>query len=103
MSREFTINVVAKSFIIEDGIEYEINEYKNGDKVWWLNDKYHRENGPAEECFNGEKGWYKYGYLHRTDGPAVIYPNGEKKYYLDGLCYEEITSDEEWILFQIIT
>ena len=32
-------------------------EYDNGDKVWYLNDKLHREDGPAVD-FKGYKCWY---------------------------------------------
>ena len=28
-------------------IEYTVKVYPNGDKSWWLNDKLHREDGPA--------------------------------------------------------
>ena len=36
-------------------------ESPDGDKVWYLNDKYHRENGPAIELANGTKVWYLEG------------------------------------------
>ena len=36
-------------------------EYKevdsNGNRYWYLNGKYHREDGPAVECSNGAKFW----------------------------------------------
>ncbi len=32
-----------------------------GHKRWYLNDKQHRENGPAIELVNGKKHWYLYG------------------------------------------
>jgi hypothetical protein len=28
-------------------IKYTVKEYPNGDKFWYLNDKRHREDGPA--------------------------------------------------------
>jgi hypothetical protein len=40
--------------------------------------------------------------LSRINGPAVIRKNGIKEYWLNGKHYPEITSDEEWLLFQII-
>lgn len=46
-----------------------------GSKKWFMNNKgeYHRENGPALECFiTGDKFWYKHGIKHRLDGPAHI-------------------------------
>jgi hypothetical protein len=33
-------------------------EFANGDKWWYLNDKRHREGGPAVELANGDKEWY---------------------------------------------
>ena len=33
-------------------------EYPNGYKRWYLNDKLHRENGPAIEGTSGYKYWY---------------------------------------------
>jgi hypothetical protein len=35
-----------------------IVECSNGDKSWYLNGKWHREDGPAMECSNGTKHWY---------------------------------------------
>ena len=36
---------------------YEVRVYDNGDKHWYLNNKRHRENGPAIEYANGGKEW----------------------------------------------
>ena len=33
-----------------------VDEY--GDKIWYLNDKRHREDGPAVEYADGSKEWY---------------------------------------------
>ncbi len=38
------------------------------------------------------KVWYVNGKKHRDDGPAVEYPNGHKFWWLDGKSY----SQEEW-------
>jgi len=38
-------------------------EYPHGTKVWYKNDKLHRENGPAIEYSGGTKVWYKNGKL----------------------------------------
>lgn len=46
-----------------------------GVKEYWLNDDYHREDGPAVEFENGDVFYYVYGQLHRLDGPAVINGN----------------------------
>ena len=32
--------------------------YTNGDKVWYLNGKLHREDGPAIEWADGDKYWF---------------------------------------------
>ena len=39
-------------------IEYTVKVYDNGTKFWYLNDKLHREDGPACEYANGDKFWY---------------------------------------------
>jgi len=36
----------------------ECKTYPNGNKVWFLNGKYHREDGPAIELTSGRKEWY---------------------------------------------
>ena len=33
----------------------------NGTKHWYLNDQYHREDGPAIEWFDGSKSWFLNG------------------------------------------
>ena len=65
-------------------IEYTVKVYDNGDKSWYLNDKFHREDGPALEGVDGIKEWYLNGQRHREDGPAVEYADGYKSWYLDG-------------------
>ena len=54
-------------------IEYTVKVYPNGDKSWCLNDKLHREDGPAMRVANGDKFWYLNDKLHREDGPAIEY------------------------------
>ncbi len=49
-----------------------------GTKYWYLNDKLHREDGPAVEGTGGYKEWWLNGKLHRTDGPAVEGTDGNK-------------------------
>jgi len=56
-------------------------EYANGDKSWYQNDELHREDGPAVEYANGDKYWYQNDKLHREDGPAVEYADGFKSWY----------------------
>jgi hypothetical protein len=38
-----------------------IIEYPGGSKTWWLNGKYHREDGPAVEYPHGRKSWFLNG------------------------------------------
>ena len=64
-------------------IEYTVKVYHNGDKSWWLNNKRHREDGPAVEWSNGSKEWWMNGKLHREDGPAVEGADGSKAWYLN--------------------
>ena len=61
----------------------ECKTYPNGDKVWLLNGKLHREDGPAFEYANGDKEWYLNGKLHREDGPAYENTNGNNYWYLN--------------------
>jgi len=58
--------------------------HANGTKEWYLNGKYHREDGPAVEKANGDKEWWQNGKFHREDGPAVEYANGYKAWWLNG-------------------
>jgi hypothetical protein len=55
-----------------------------GDKVYFLNRKIHRENGPAVKDINGTKEWYLNGRWHRIDGPAIEYADGTFRWYLNG-------------------
>ena len=50
-------------------IEYTVKVWPSGTKVWYLNGKRHREDGPAIEYANGDKYWYLNGKRHREDGP----------------------------------
>jgi len=60
--------------------EIKIIEVKqlNGYKLWCLDGKKHREDGPAAIYNNGTKEWYLNNKLHRVDGLAVEYPDGNK-------------------------
>ena len=72
-------------------IEYTVKVWSNGDRAWYLNDKRHREGGPAEEWAEGDKFWYLNGKLHREDGPAVECAYGYAAWYLND---EEVTEEE---------
>jgi hypothetical protein len=62
---------------------------KEGNKLWWLNDKRHREDGPAVEYASGTKEWYLNGQRHREDGPAIECYNGTKKWFVNGKKHNE--------------
>jgi len=68
----------------------------DGDKEWYLNDKLHREDGPAIECASGTKSWYLNGKLHRVDGPAIECANGAKYWYLNDKLHREDGPAIEW-------
>jgi hypothetical protein len=59
-------------------------EHSDGSKVWYLNGKRHRQDGPAVEWKYGGKSWYLNDKRHREDGPAYEGSNGEKKWYIHG-------------------
>lgn len=88
--------------VIENGIEYDVEEHSNGAN-WYLNNEQHRENGPAIECVNGSKFWFKHDKLHRENGPAVILSDGTEEYWLNDIHYSNVTSPEELLLASIIT
>ena len=69
--------------------EYTVKVYDTGNKFWYLNGKFHREDGPAIELANGSKFWYLNDIRHREDGPAVEYANGSKLWYLNGKLHRE--------------
>ena len=88
-----------------DYIEYNVRVYTNGTKKWFLNGKYHREDGPAIECHDGTKKWFLNDKLHREDGPAIEYSDGDKVWYLndklhreDGPAIEYSNGTKEWYL-----
>ena len=80
-------------------------EYADGSKLWWLNNNRHREDGPAIECANGTKEWYLNGKRHRKDGPAIEYADGYKAWWVNGKCHrvdgpavEYANGTKEWWL-----
>jgi len=83
--------------------EYKVKVYPDGDKHWYQNGKFHREDGPAIELANGDKEWLQNDELHREDGPAIEWANGDKFWYQndlrhreDGPAYEWANGDKEW-------
>ncbi len=76
-------------------IEYKVKVHDDGCKEWYLNDKFHREDGPAAELANGDKFWYLNDKLHREGGPAVEYADGTKSWYLNGKYLSEKEHQEQ--------
>jgi len=71
-------------------IEYKVKVYKNGTKKWFLNEVFHREDGPAIEYVEiGHRYWYLKGKRHREDGPAVEESNGYKEWWINGNLHRE--------------
>ena len=65
-------------------ITYKVLVNSEGNREWYMNDKLHREDGPAVEYFGGDKEWYINGERHRLDGPAIEDRDGYKAWYLNG-------------------
>jgi hypothetical protein len=62
----------------------ELKIEQDGTKYWYLDNKLHREDGPAVEFIVGENYWYLNNQLHREDGPAIEGIRGEKIWCLKG-------------------
>ena len=77
-------------------IEYTVKVYSSGDNEWYLNGKWHREDGPAIERANGDKYWFLDGKPHREDGPAIEYVDGGKEWYIKGKLHREDGPAVEW-------
>ena len=77
-----------------------IDQY--GTKIWYKDDEYHRDNGPAVEHISGNKYWFQNGTWHRIDGPAVINEHGKfwyqygKNHRLDGPAMEYTDGYKLW-------
>ena len=69
--------------------EYIVKVYNNGDRHWFLNDKLHREDGPAAEYADGFKAWFINDKRHREGGPAIVYADGDKAWYINGKRHRE--------------
>jgi len=85
-------NVGTKRYYLDEKYHREDGpaiELADGGKEWYLNGKHHREGGPAIEYADGTKEWYLNGELHREDGPAVEYASGFKYWYLNGKHHRE--------------
>jgi len=65
-----------------------IVEYPSGNIHYYLNEKRHREDGPAIIYSDGTIKYFLNGEIHREDGPAVIWNDGKKYWYIN---YKNIT------------
>ena len=70
-------------------IKYTVKVYSSGNKFWFLNGDWHREDGPAVEWADNSKQWFLNGKCHREDGPAIELADGGKFWYLNGKEYTE--------------
>ena len=69
-------------------------EYKSGTKIWFQNGLQHRIGGPSHEYSNGDKSWYQNGLFHRLDGPAYECVSGNKFWYYEGKRIDCNSQDE---------
>ena len=99
-SKENFVLFCGDKLYIDDKNEVYFKENKYGDKFWYENGVFHREDGPAIECQNGSKYWFKNGVSHRLDGPAVESRSerGDKynAWFRDGLRYRNDGPVIEW-------
>ena len=77
-------------------IEYQVDEY--GNQYWYLNGKWHSEDGPAVIWADGTKRWYLNGKRHREDGPAVIKANGDEEWWINGIQHDRISNKISFII-----
>ena len=82
-----TINVEYLDDVPDDFTGIAIGQY--GDKLWYLDGKQHRVDGPAYEWANGNKYWSLNGKSHREDGPACEYADGSKSWWLNDIYHTE--------------
>ena len=64
--------------------DIELVESNDGTRGWFLNDKLHRNDGPAVVRPDGSEAWCQYGRLHREDGPAKTSADGTQSWYRRG-------------------
>lgn len=77
-----------------DEIKFEIDE--KGSKIYTLEGKHHRLDGPAIEYSDGSKLWFQNGQRHRIDGPACEYANGDRTWFVNGNLHREDGPAREW-------
>lgn len=71
----------------EKGKRYVVSVKENGDKFWYLNNKLHREEGPAIELAGGGKAWYlegvKFSSQESFQKSLKIIKTAEERKYFD--------------------
>ena len=69
------------------------HQYINGDIMYYKKETniYHNPYGPAIIYKNGTKIYIIENKWHRLDGPAIIYSDGEERYYINS---EWLTKEE---------
>jgi hypothetical protein len=70
-------------------MEYDIHTSKDGIITYFVDNKLHREDGPAIIYPNGTKFWYKEGNNHREVGPAKVWVDGNEEWWLNGELHRE--------------
>lgn len=72
--------------VVENGKRYVVSVKENGDKFWYLNDKLHRESGPAIELASGSKAYYLDGIKILSEKEfqkRLLVKNAEANKYYD--------------------
>ena len=69
---------------------------EDGNKIWRLNGKLHREDGPAIQFISGRRDWYINDKLHREDGPAIEDYDGTKYWFINYKRHREDGPAIEW-------
>jgi len=73
--------LVCKEIIMKKKSKMIIDDY--GNKYWYLNNKWHREDGPAIEYANGDKVWYLNGEQVKEEDIIEFNPNLTEREYIE--------------------
>ena len=96
MTKLFPIPKEKLMWYILQGYRITVDE-NSGTRRWYLNGRYHREDGPAIEHADGvSRVWCLNGERHREDGPAVDGADGTRRWYLNGKYLREETAIREY-------
>lgn len=91
-----------RTWVTDDGVHDHSVYFYKGTKfeIWALNDKFHREDGPALVRGNTEVRYCIHGKKHRLDGPARVFGNGECMWYVNGVRFEDDGDEYEEACFE---